>query len=236
MAQRLERLASLLWSPDQKSVLDDIGDLEQLDVRLPTSTNCTTSEHSIGQLSNCHVDNDDCCPVESHTPRPKHRARSRSPAVRTHRSQLPLVCPSYPNYDLRFITDAGCQVDVLINSKNCGKVFSHCADAVERFRQSLGGNLAVFKIGITANVAQRFDFYKEDGFQRMVVIHISDNLGQIEMLEAGLIHVFKQTMGNYNDLLGGDGGIRQRGHEGPYICYVAGARADTMKRPNARIQ
>jgi hypothetical protein len=57
---------------------------------------------------------------------------------------------------------------------------------------------------------------------------MSASLDQIEMLEAGLIHMHIDIPGCYNVALGGDGCVRARNKSPPFYCYVAGARADIM--------
>ena len=108
-----------------------------------------------------------------------------------------------------------------------GTVLQHCKKQVELFRASLGGAVAVFKIGYTSNPVRRFVSYHMHNFAAMRVIHTTENRGVAEMLEAALIDAFKQVRGCRNDKPGGEG----PGHliARNYYVYIVGARADEAK-------
>ena len=221
MDQHLDNLASLLWSPDNasKSFYDDLDD--------STSSTCASEATQPNIVESVVIPavqslEHQCIKQVSGT------SRGRSPLRLRHNCSVIAVCPTYPSYNWNDVVAAGVRVDVITKSSNAGKIFQHCVASIERFRQSLGGSLAVFKIGITANIPGRFTFYKEDGFQAMTVLHITDSLEQVEMLEAGLIHAHQSIMGCYNILSGGDGCMKSRNYIPPYFCYICGARADTM--------
>ncbi|OLQ13517.1 hypothetical protein AK812_SmicGene2482 [Symbiodinium microadriaticum] len=64
-----------------------------------------------------------------------------------------------------------------------GKVLQHCESVIKKLRMQTGGlELVIFKIGITHECSRRFELYKENGWDRMVVMHQSDELGAMEML------------------------------------------------------
>ena len=108
-----------------------------------------------------------------------------------------------------------------------GTVLQHCKRQVELFRTSLGGAVAVFKIGYTSNPVRRFVSYRKHNFATMRLLHTTENRGVAEMLEAALIDVFKNIRGCRNDKPGGEG----PGHvvAADYYVYIVGARADQAK-------
>ena len=92
--------------------------------------------------------------------------------------------------------------------------------------------LVLFKIGITHAYAARFELYKDKGWDRMVTIHKSNDLGQIEMLEAALISHHCKEQQCRNVLKGGEG-MRDKSSNPkfapPYFCYCVLARADQAR-------
>eukprot|EP00439_Symbiodinium_sp_Y106_P012257 s406_g1.t2 len=69
-----------------------------------------------------------------------------------------------------------------------GRILEHCQAVIHRVRLETGGlELALYKIGITHECYARFDLYKAKGWDQMVIMHESPDLGSVEMLEAALI-------------------------------------------------
>ena len=111
-----------------------------------------------------------------------------------------------------------------------GKVLQHCKDCVEKLRRDTGGeSLAIFKIGITHDCTPRFQLYESNGYTKMLVMHSSNDLATIEMLESALIAIYRDKVQCRNVQLGGEG-MRNRYFEAkfdpPYHCYCVAARAD----------
>ena len=111
-----------------------------------------------------------------------------------------------------------------------GRVLHHCETVIQKLRMQTGGlQLVIFKIGITHECSRRFQLYKEKGWDRMVVMYQSDELGAIEMLEAALISQHCHLKQCRNVLRGGEGmrdNMFQPKFEPPYFCYCVSARAD----------
>ena len=115
-------------------------------------------------------------------------------------------------------------VDLVGPGKTCTEVINHCNEKFRSFREEMGGNVCIFKFGITTDPITRFHFYVKDGYQRMLVLHISKSPHAIEMLEAYLIFTFGKIMGCRNVAKGGEGNLPSK--PGPYLTYVVAARAD----------
>ena len=111
-----------------------------------------------------------------------------------------------------------------------GKVLQHCVSVIKKLRMQSGGlELVIFKIGITHECSGRFQLYKEKGWDCMVVMQQSDELGAIEMLEAALISQHCHEKQCRNILRGGEGMRDNQFHpkfDPPYFCYCVSARAD----------
>ncbi len=127
--------------------------------------------------------------------------------------------------------EAGVHIWEIPYEKNlAGKVLHHCLDGVARLRFATGGEqLALFKIGITHDVYSRFELYREKGWQKMLVMFSSPELGQVEMLEASLILHFKCWQQCRNVSKGGEGmrtSCFTAKFPPPYFCYCVAARAD----------
>ena len=80
----------------------------------------------------------------------------------------------------------------------CGKILAHSRQQVTAFREYLGINVCVFKVGVTANPAQRFEQYLHLNFTAMWVIFKSGDLRLVQMLEASLIALFSDGNGCRN--------------------------------------
>ena len=112
-----------------------------------------------------------------------------------------------------------------------GRILSYCKDQVAAFRENMGINLTVFKIGVTAEPAQRFMFYRQENYTNMWVLHTSACVQEIHMLEAALISHFQCGTGCRNTPnSGGEGALNRQNSQGPYFAYVVGGRADQNKR------
>lgn len=114
----------------------------------------------------------------------------------------------------------------------CGKILAHSRQKVTAFREYLGINVAVFKIGVTGNPAQRFEQYLKVNFTMMWVIFKSNDLSIVHMLEASLIALFNDCTGCRNaPNTGGEGALnRRRSPDPPFFVYVVGGRADQLKK------
>ena len=120
-----------------------------------------------------------------------------------------------------------------LQSSTCGKILAHARQQVHSFREKLGVDLCVFKIGITAFPAQRFQQYWCKAFTMMWIIYMADDLSLINMLEAALIGEFNHLRGCRNMAnTGGEGGLMRssQNSQPPYYVYVTGGRADQLKR------
>ena len=112
-----------------------------------------------------------------------------------------------------------------------GKLLAHARQNVVSFRENMGINLCIFKIGVTRNPALRYVSYVEKNFTSMWVIYSGDCVGEIHMLEAALIHEFQHCSGCRNSPnTGGEGALNRTDACGPFYLYVTGGRADQMKR------
>ncbi len=125
---------------------------------------------------------------------------------------------------------AGVSYQLAAQNLQAGKVLQHCLACVRKLRMATGGeSLAIFKIGITHNCEARFERYECDGWNKMLVMFESDELGAIEMLEAALISHYQDLIQCRNVCLGGEG-MRDKAFrpkfEPPYFCYCCAARAD----------
>ena len=114
----------------------------------------------------------------------------------------------------------------------CGKILLRCKNHASAFREHLGVQLCVFKIGVTANVARRYADYVKKGFTAMWTLHTGDEVGLIHMLEAALISEFQTCTGCRNSAnSGGEGALNRKDREGPpYFVYITGGRADQARR------
>lgn len=113
----------------------------------------------------------------------------------------------------------------------CGKILAHSRQKASAFRERHGSALCVFKIGVTANPAQRFIQYLQKNFTSMWIIFMSDDLSLVHMLEASLIALFSDIRGCRNSPnTGGEGALNRSGHhEPPFFVYIVGGRADQRK-------
>ena len=112
-----------------------------------------------------------------------------------------------------------------------GKILQHAKLQVNAFRERLGASLCIFKVGVTANPPARFVSYKLKGFTNMWIVHKSDHVQEIHMLEAALISEHHLTSGCKNAAhSGGEGALNRKNSDGPpFFVYVAGGRADQRR-------
>ena len=114
-----------------------------------------------------------------------------------------------------------------------GRILEHCQAVIHRVRLETGGlELALYKIGITHECYARFDLYKAKGWDQMVIMHESPDLGSVEMLEAALISHHRGTKQCRNISRGGEGmrtKLLKAKFDPPYCCYVVTARADRAR-------
>ena len=109
-----------------------------------------------------------------------------------------------------------------------GTILQGCLNHIERFRNQMTRSLCIYKIGITTNPVVRFHFYALGNYSKMWLLHVDDNMGAVEMLEAGLIAMHISEKECRNERFGGDGPTTLD-HAGPHFLYIVGARADCGK-------
>lgn len=69
----------------------------------------------------------------------------------------------------------------------CGKILAHSKDKVTLLRERIGVRVCIFKIGVTANPIARYKLYVDQGYATMWLIHKSNSLDLVHMLEAAQI-------------------------------------------------
>ena len=113
-----------------------------------------------------------------------------------------------------------------------GKILAHARQKVSSFRERHGDGLCVFKIGVTANPAQRWELYLKVNLTAMWIIFMHDDLSLVHMLEASLIALFCEIKGCRNKPnTGGEGALNRKCRpDPPYFIYVVGGRADQHKK------
>lgn len=110
----------------------------------------------------------------------------------------------------------------------CGKILAHAKRQVAAFRQRMGNEVCVFKIGVTADPHVRFQDYLEKNYSTMWLISESNDLGMTHMLEAALVSDCSGIKGCRNHPeTGGEGSLHRS--DPPFYVYLVGARADTFK-------
>lgn len=114
----------------------------------------------------------------------------------------------------------------------CGKILAHSRRQAAAFRDCIGSQVCVFKIGVTSSPRERFPSYRGKNFSSMWLIAEHHDVGLIHMLEAALIAEFHEIRGCRNAAeSGGEGALNRPNHKGPpYYVYVTGGRADQFKR------
>ena len=98
------------------------------------------------------------------------------------------------------------------------------------FRASLGNNLCIFKIGISSCIIWRWEKYKSERFERMMILLVSNSVMQVECFEAFLIDYYRDQK-ECRNLQGGGESLRSWDgfprNPAPYYVYCVGARADS---------
>ena len=90
--------------------------------------------------------------------------------------------------------------------------------------------VCVFKVGLTTDPVVRFGFYWDANYERMVLLHVTENMGVAQVLEAALIAPNLKQVGCRNEKFGGEGPLCKSLHgKTLHFFYVVGARADQMK-------
>lgn len=109
-----------------------------------------------------------------------------------------------------------------------GTILQRCLGQVERFRNKMSKTLCVYKLGLTTDPVIRFEYYKEDNYTHMRLLHVTSMPGVAQMLEASLIAFHMSERPCRNERFGGDG--PPGSEKEPYhFVYIVGARADGRK-------
>lgn len=108
-----------------------------------------------------------------------------------------------------------------------GTILQRCLTQVECFRCQMNKAVCVYKIGLTTNPLLRFHFYALGNYTKMSLVHVTDNMGLAQMLEAALISKHMGEAGCRNERFGGDGPTSN--NEDLHFVYIVGARADGRK-------
>ena len=109
-----------------------------------------------------------------------------------------------------------------------GTILQGCLTQIDRFRNQMTRSLCVYKVGITTNPVLRFHFYARGNYSKMSLLHITENMGVAQMLEAALLAMHISEKECRNERFGGDGPATLD-HMGPHFLYIVGARADCGK-------
>ena len=115
---------------------------------------------------------------------------------------------------------------------SCGKILAHAKAQITAFREKIGVRVCIFKIGVSSNPVSRFVPYLQQGFSEMWVIHRSNSVDLIHMLEAACIQLFGMHVGCRNQAeSGGEGALNKAScPEPPFFLYVTGCTADQPRR------
>lgn len=121
-------------------------------------------------------------------------------------------------------------LDATHRSKStAGTILQRCLTNVEKFKRQMGGPVCVYKIGITTNPLLRSHFYGKGNYCNMSLLHVTENMGVAQMLEAALISMHLSERGCRNERFGGDGPAHAF-HEKFHFVYIVGAWANGRKR------
>ena len=111
-----------------------------------------------------------------------------------------------------------------------GTILQRCLTEITKFRKHMNKDVCVFKVGLTTDPVVRFGFYRDANYERMVLLHVTENMGVAQMLEAALIAPNLKQVGCRNEKFGGEGPPCKSLHGKTFhFVYVVGARADQMK-------
>lgn len=147
-----------------------------------------------------------------------------------------VACEDTANRTLDQIEMACCNHGITVSylpslqrlKSTAGTILQRCLLQVDQFRNKMNKNLCVYKLGITAYPPLRFQFYQEANYTHMTLLHVSENAGVAQMLEAALIASNLSQVGCRNQRLGGEGPPTAN-HEPFHFVYIVGARADSRK-------
>ncbi|CAE7219602.1 unnamed protein product [Symbiodinium natans] len=95
-----------------------------------------------------------------------------------------------------------------------GAALHRAKDVVRQILDSMSP--VVFKIGITCTPLMRFRAYDREGYQQMHLLHVTEEPGLVQMLEAALISEFQERPGCRNVARGGEGPVGRA----PYFAYL----------------
>ena len=111
-----------------------------------------------------------------------------------------------------------------------GTILQRCLTEITKFRKPMNRAVCVFKAGLTTDPVVRFGFYRDANYERMVLLHVTENMGVAQVLEAALIAPNLKQVGCGNEKFGGEGPLCKSLHgKTLHFFYVFGARADQMK-------
>ena len=112
-----------------------------------------------------------------------------------------------------------------------GRILAYTTQQVHAFREKMGLQVCVFKIGVTGNPVSRYVQYHSLNFTAMWVIFSSSSVREVHMLEAALISLFCSSTGCRNEHgTGGEGALNHPKATPPFYVYITGGRADQNKR------
>lgn len=109
-----------------------------------------------------------------------------------------------------------------------GSILQRCISQVDHFRNRMNRDLCVYKLGMTSHPPLRFQFYQEANYTCMTLLHVTENLGVAQMLEAALIASNMSQQGCRNERFGGEGPPAVESEQFHFV-YIVGARADCLK-------
>ena len=118
---------------------------------------------------------------------------------------------------------------LLLTNPTAGTILKHAFGQTMATLDLVGGpRLAIFKVGVTANPMLRYPSYLELGYTNMRVVHVTESVHEVHMLEAALIFAFKEFRGCKNvGWTGGEGALhRTKPFVPPFFAYVVAGRAD----------
>lgn len=141
-------------------------------------------------------------------------------------------CPTLKDKENLFVS---CGFDIvyqqnesLRSRSTAGTILQRCLNKIELFRSGMNRSLCVYKIGLSSNPVLRFHFYSRGNYTRMSLLHVTNELGVAQMLEAALLALHISEKECRNERFGGDGPNSSH-HPGPHFVYIVGARADGRK-------
>ena len=111
-----------------------------------------------------------------------------------------------------------------------GRILAYAMQQVNAFREKIGFQVCIFKLGVTGNPISRHVQYHSMNFSSMWVIFSSNTVQEVHMLEAALINLFHSSAGCRNAPgTGGEGALNNPNATPPFYVYITGGRADQNK-------